>query len=227
MLRLPQRGAGKAPALDEGCPAGGNRLRPCGRGSALRIQNARFQDQILPARRVSDLCTDLQGRFPCLRLRGDLNAPQGNMHRIPLQPGDIPDDAAARIPAAVGLLAVVHPDQKVIPPFPQPGRQRDFKRSIAVGMPADPGAVQPEVAVHIHAAEDQGHLPGGWSPVKGFPIPADAGAGISTGAAGGRIPVRRVIHGPVMGQQNRTENVSGLRKGQAVREREFPPLIEQ
>src|ERR1035441_9112438 len=89
----------------------------------------------------------------------------------------MPVDARSRIPAAVGLMGVVHLDRDhVIAAEDEVRREVVGKRNVPVGTPAEILAVDPHLAVLVDAAEFDDHRPAAvrFGQPEALAIPADA-----------------------------------------------------
>ncbi len=118
---------------------------------------------------------------------------------------DVPVDAAAGVPPGVGLPLVVHSHRDhVHAPNQVPGDVVG-EADVAVGPFAQMNAVDPDVAVHVHAVELEPRIAitGTGRQAKGLPVPAGAGREVAHPAAAGRIFPRSPFDAPVMRQVER------------------------
>ena len=107
----------------------------------------------------------------------DIRAPLGHMHGIEFGEPYVTVDAAAGIPARIGLLGIVHADSHHVLTAPvEVGRQVVAEGNVAVGTRAQFMAVDVDGGVHIHAVkvDVEAFALVGLVHGEGLAVPADA-----------------------------------------------------
>src|SRR6266699_1588381 len=145
----------------------------------------------------------------------------------------VPVDPGTRVPARVRLLGVVHPhrDHVALLPIANMRRQLVAERAIAIRPLAEVLAVDPDLAVAIHAIElDEHDLTGvAGGKCERLPIPGDAAGECATGHARGVLLAERSLDAPVVGQIQPAPGGVGeprLLRARHVAEMKAPPTIE-
>ena len=136
------------------------------------------------------------------RGRRHVGSPVAHVQRVDHGQPDMAVDAAAGVPAGVGLPRVVHPHRDHVDARHQVPGDVVREADVAVGPAAQVDAVDPDVAVHVHAVElEPRHLaprPGGQP--KRLAIPADARGEVAHAAAARGVLAWRALDAPVVRQ---------------------------
>ncbi len=148
--------------LHAGGAAGGERLADVSRTDvrARRVEQANADDDVLGRRRaVLDLDRHLHRRAVLRDLwSGHAHAPQRHAHAPGGVQPHVAIDARARVPTAVAPLVADADGQDVLAVAAQVRRQVVGEGGVSVRMIAQQSAVDPDVAVHVDAVEDDLHL---------------------------------------------------------------------
>ena len=137
----------------------------------------------------------------------DVGAPLCHVYGLKLAQPHVAINAAAGVPARVGLLGIVHPHGQHV--FSSPldvGREVVAEGDVSVGTGAQLVAVEVDGAVHVHAVEVYVEaqalvgLVGG----EGLAIPAHASGQCASARARGVLAGEVALDGPVVGQVEAT-----------------------
>ena len=132
-----------------------------------------------------------------------LLSPQGHMDVGKRAQPHVAVDAAAAVPARVGLLGVVDVHGHHVAALAEPGSEVVAERGIAVGASAETMAVDVDGGVHVGAVEvDVGVLFKLFGThFKALSVPADAAGESSAAGAAGIVDAEVALDGPVVGQR--------------------------
>ena len=171
-------------------------LHPC------PIDEARAEGQLLGLLAfVLDGRTHLEYSFLLLYLRRGVCPPLGDVYRLCLGQPDVAIDAAARVPARVGLLGVVHAHgQRILLAITKIGGHVVAERDVPVGAFAQTRAVDEDLGVHIDPVEVDEELPSlvFGIDLKRLAIPSDAARQGASARARGVILAKIALDGPVV-----------------------------
>ena len=194
MLRTPQRGVGHAQGAFAMLALGGGL-----RGNAI-VQHQREVRAVAAQGFVlhTDRCRAVRFHLP----GGHEDAVVGKAHGIADLQGHVAVNAAAGKPAGVGHLVMLHTDADHVFPGADKLAHVIGEGGVAIGAGAQVVAVAPHPGMLVHAAEGDAH-----SLARSFlrqekvlAVPGGA-AGQIPGAAG-VVPVKRMLHRPVVGQSD-------------------------
>ncbi len=204
-LRRPEAGRRHPHGVDEVAPPARGQLERRFRATHFAAGGVEHQRADRPAPRgaavVLDTGADLDLSAGAVHVwRGDERPPARDVQCIgDRQPG-VAVDAAPRVPAGVGLGRVVHADRDDVDPGDEVRRDVVGDGGVAVRPPAEVGAVDPDVGVHVDAVELERHAAAARAGGKAerLAVPAGAGREVAVAPAAGGVLARRPLDAPVV-----------------------------